>query len=209
MSRYSFRGLDNSKEGYNPSVMKRRVLMLVAMAVGAVVLVGLSAAATVSTRSTSAEPSKSIRPAERRAHQGALMTGVVGSPKSTQSSADLADYWTPDRMKAAGPMERVLPGGTAAEGSTSAKVVRPQSEPATKKTAARTADRSAAGKSVSAGSDGVTSSGQLTDDAADFWTPEMMESAEPKQPTVPGGTPPDDTSDSGAVAIPGSGGSTP
>ena len=166
--------------------MKGRLLVLGTIAVGAVALVGLSAAATMTARNDAREPAKSqpaVKPAQK-ANAARSAETVTASPKSTRTSADVAGYWTPDRMKSARPMEKGVAGGSP----TGTPAPSPKGTAAgTATTSDRTATHSKRKASTRAASDSVTRSPDTTGNAAEYWTQDEMDSAQPMEKTVPGG----------------------
>jgi hypothetical protein len=166
--------------------MKGRLLVLGTIAVGAVALVGLSAAATMTARNDAREPAKSqpaVKPAQK-ANAARSAETVTASPKSTRTSADVAGYWTPDRMKSARPMEKTLPGGSPSVSPTPNGGTAPAGT-STKSTPAAQSSTRDAGSEDGAGE--FASGPKTSSDPAEYWTQDKMDRAQPMEKTIPGG----------------------
>lgn len=175
-------------------VRKRTWTILVA--VTAIAAVGVTAAVAGSAgRDGPAAKSKAAKKA--RTTKATTTTGGVSGVQVSEPNA--GSYWTPERMKEAQPLERTVPGGstTSAPSSPSPRTaVEPRSSKAktnTKSTSGAKAKRTTTSQSQ-AGNEGV-SGHDVTEDAASYWTPELMDSAGPMERSVPGGDPPDESSD--------------
>ena len=181
--------------------MRRRLFILGAIVSAAVAVVGLSAAATTSSRSGSSEPAKRSQTA--KASKSPVKVGasaaveLTAGPRSGRSADEIADYWTPDRMKEARPMEKTVPGGT----SSSSPAPSGRATPAGTSTKSSAAAAPAKRKATSNGTDELVAGPKASSDPAEYWTQDRMDSAQPMEKTVPGGD------GSGAAATP-SGGTT-
>jgi len=159
----------------------RRIVVLVAAGVAAAALVGLSTAAT-GTRSEAAKPrpTKAVsKPAKQRP------AGTVSSSGTGQTADDAGSYWTKDRMDDARPAGKDLSGGTprasvgpSVEGA-SPSLTPKRSAPAKKRAATKRRGQ----KPASSQADGVTSSPDTAANAADYWTQDEMDTAQPAMPS--------------------------
>jgi hypothetical protein len=161
-------------------VTRRRLVVLVVVGTAAAALVGLSAAASNTVRGDSARPAKTVKSA-RPAAQPAQ---VVSRPESEQqSAADIASYWTKERMRDAQPLAKSVPGGSSSSAAT----------PSGKGTPAGTTSKAAPNRKQSTGKasakpDDVVAGPSTSGNADDGWTQDEMDDAEPMGPTVDGGT---------------------
>ena len=161
---------------YNEAmVAKGRLGVLVLVAIGAAVLVGLSAAASTTAKRDSAKPGTASTSAN----------GVTSSPESQQNVDDVASYWTKERMRDAKPAVRNVPGGKPAAPSAPPLAGLPSQTPARSAPAkkAKPTKRKTAAKADAP----VTSSPNTSGNAADYWTQDAMDDAQPLGPTVDGG----------------------
>ena len=162
---------------YNEAmVAKGRFGVLVLVAVGAAVLVGLSAAASTTGKRESVKPGKASTSAN----------GVTTSPGSQQQNVDdVARYWTKERMRDAQPAVKNVPGGKPATPSAPPLAGVPSKTPARSAPAksAKPTKRKTAAKADAP----VTSSPDTSGNAADYWTQDQMDDAQPLGPTVDGG----------------------
>lgn len=171
---------------YTPIVRKRTLFALCAAALVAVIGVtaALAGAGGRATPTVKPEPAKTTSQSSG---------GVV---ESSTPTSDAADYWTEERMRSAGPLEKTVPGGspTVAPSPQTPK----SAGPASTAGAANVADAPAANSAKpantktkpsrsQAANEGGTVSADTTDDAAAYWTDEQMADAGPQQPEVEGG----------------------
>jgi hypothetical protein len=156
--------------------MTRRIVMVLAAAVAAAAVVGLSSAA-VSRTTTDATPTKASPPTASTSSQ------TVTSVKK-QSSVDAAAYWTKERMEAATPKAKQVPGGSpSTQPKPEVTGVSPQAVAPTAKPSKRSTS-----KAKASASDGVvTKSSDTQTNGAGYWTPELMNDASPMEKTVDGG----------------------
>jgi len=160
-------------------VTRRRLVVLVVVGTAAAALVGLSAAASTTVRSDTVDPtkaSKSVRPAAQPGE-------IASSTQSQQQTpAEIASYWTKERMRDAAPMAKSVPGGTPSSSTAppgkgtpagAAATASPKREQSATKATAKPDDE-VAGPSTSGNAD-------------DGWTQEEMDDAEPMGPTIDGG----------------------
>jgi hypothetical protein len=172
--------------------MRGRLFAVGAIAVGAVALVGLSAAATMTARSDAREPAKRSESAKRPVgkavqNAGQALAGrsdFAASPKSGQSAKDVADYWTPSRMQDARPMEKTVPGGSPSASPTPNGGTAPAGT-STKSTPAAQSSKRDAGSEDGAGE--FASGPKTSSDPAEYWTQDKMDRAQPMEKTIPGG----------------------
>lgn len=185
--------------GYNLA-MDKRLLVGVATLGVAVVAVGLSAAAIKPSGggdSSRQQKGQSVTPAKTTtAKQATTPNGVGSSPAETRGAAD---YWTPERMRTARPMEQTVPGATDSGSPSPSVKTSPASEPsgrqAKKKITAKRARAAAPENGVSSG----PASGQ-----PGYWTEGRMDNAKPTDMGVPGGDSAEGSSDPGVSVQPGS-----
>jgi hypothetical protein len=156
--------------------------VLVAVGVAAAALVGLSTAAT-GPRSEEAAKAKAAKTVSKPAKQS--QAGTVGSSSGAQSANDAARYWTKERMEGARPAGKAVPGGTPRpSGGSSVQGASPSATPERSAPAKKTAAKKrTAKKRASAQADGVTSSPDTAPNAADYWTQDEMDSAQPAMPS--------------------------
>jgi hypothetical protein len=154
--------------------------------------VGLSAAASSTALGDNASPAKTAKSTRPAAQPGQL----VSRPESEQqSAADIASYWTKQRMRDAQPMAKSVPGGSSSSAGS----------PAGKGTPAGATSRSAPNRKQStskatAKPDDVVTGPSTGGNADDGWTQDEMDDAQPMGPTV------DDGSGSGGSSGPPGGG---
>ncbi len=189
--------------------MERRLLVVLAAAAVGVVAVGLSAAATMS-RSDSAQPATEIervkaatKPVARAAskQKAADRAPVVVSSGRSQSSEEVEQYWTKERMEDAQPMEKTRPGksGDSTPASPTPSGVRVPGSAPTKSAPAK---KPSTKRATSASQDGVVSSPAVS--TPNYWTDEMMADAQPMDNTRPGGTGSQSDPGSSGATVPGS-----
>ena len=109
----------------------------------------------------------------------------MSSSGAAQSANDAASYWTKERMDGARPAGKTVPGGTpspstgpSVEGA-SPSVTPKRSAPAKNTAATKRGSK----KHASSNADGVTSSPDTAANAADYWTQDEMDSAQPAMPS--------------------------
>lgn len=181
-------------------------MVLAAIAVG-VVAVGLSAAATMS-QGDSAQPANEVqrvKPAKKavsRASERNVDAPVVVSSGRSQSSQEVEQYWTKERMEDAQPMEktRQRPShqGSPAPSTTSSVATAPGRAP-TKIAPTR---KPSAKRAQSADDTSVVSSPAVSN--PNYWTDEAMDDAQPMDKTRPGGSGPQSDPDLGGTTVPAS-----
>ena len=175
----------------------RRIAVLVAAGVAAAALVGLSTAATgpQGEAAKTKTPKAASKPAKRS------QSGIVSSSSGGQSANDAASYWTKERMDGAQPAEQTVPGG--APSPSTEPSVKGASSSATPKRSAPAKKRTA--KKRASQSDGVTSSPDTAGNAAEHWTQDQMNSAQPVMPSPadPGEPAPGAGSQPPIVGVPG------
>jgi hypothetical protein len=177
--------------------MNRRLLVLVAVGIAAAAIVGLSAAATMSARSGSPRPANGVDGMKKTART----TDVVGSPQSQpQTANDVASYWTRERIREAQPIQKTVPEGSQSSSpAPSGKVVRDTTSPENT-SAAKPSKRKTS--SSQAGPAGNPTGSDSSENAADYWTQDQMDDAQPIEKTVPGGDGSGGTSGSGGSTTP-------
>jgi len=179
--------------------MNRRVLVFAAAVVVAVAVVGLSAAATMSARGDAPKQAKPKRV------QQATTGGPASAGTQQQSPSDLERYWSNERMQGAKPIQKTAVGATrpsatvpSAPGQTAPST---RSAPRPKAVPKKTSSKSSRQQKSAAPSGGP--SGQATDNgsAADHWTQDDMDKAEPVEKSPSG-----DAGSGSSSGLPGSGG---
>ncbi len=184
----------------------KRLLVLSAIGAVAIGVVGLALAGTdsqqagapkaapASSTATKAKPQKAKKaaPAKKtgpsrtkskaKRSQG---SDVVSSGPSGQSAQDAASYWTRERMKEAQPMSKSAPGGngSATDGRPAGSV------PAGNAPAPAKSKKKASAKNQKKSfGDGLVTSAPATGNAAEYWTPQAMQSAQPREKAPPAAT---------------------
>jgi hypothetical protein len=171
-------------------VRKRTLFAFCAAALVAVIGVTAALAGSAGRSTPTAKP----KPAKATSQSSG---GVV---ESSTPTSDAADYWTEERMRSAGPLEKTVPGGSTSTAPSSqapksagpastAKAPNVTGAPATNgATPAKTEkQKQTKPNSGQAANDGGTVSADVTDDAAAYWTDEQMADAGPMEPEVAGG----------------------
>lgn len=192
------------------SNMERRLLVVLAAVAVAVVVVGLSAAATM-TRNDSAQPTTELqrvkaskKVAKKVAQRAAskrkadVEATVVVSSGRAQSSEEVEQYWTNERMADAQPMEKTRVGPSGGRPSSPAPAPSGVTAPGRAPTKAAPAKKPSPKPAQSADDTGVATSPTVSN--PNYWTDEKMADAQPMDNTRPGG--------SGSQSDPGSGGTT-
>jgi len=188
------------------SDMERRLLVVLSAIAVAVVVVGLSAAATM-TPNDSAQPAtepQRVKAAKKVAKRAAskrkadIEATVVVSSGRAQSSEEVEQYWTKERMKDAQPMDKTRQGpsneGAPAPTPAPSGVTVPGRAP----TKIAPAQKPSPKPARSAEDTGAVSSPAVS--TPNYWTDEKMADAQPMDNTRPGG--------SGSQSDPGSSGTT-
>ena len=187
--------------------MERRLLVVLAAIVVAVVAVSLSAAATMS-RGDSTQPTSDVqrmksKPAKKPAAPAPARSAdgpAVTNSENSQSVDEVESYWTKERMEDAQPMQKTRPGASPSSSPAPSGSTAPGSAP-TKKATSRKPATKATKQSQSAGA--TVTAGPTTSDP-NYWTDDAMNDAQPMDNTRPGGTGSQDDPDPGGRSAPGS-----
>ena len=177
------------------SVVEKRFLVVLAVAAVAVVVVGLSTAATMS-RGESKQPARAVQPesnatsvqpatkaASKAGQKNKASSPAVTSSERSQSAKDVESYWTKERMDDAQPMEKTRPGGSPSSSPAPSGSTAPGSTP-TKSPNSQTS-RTKSPKSTA--DTGVVTSPAATPNPG-YWDDEAMSGAQPLDKTRPGGS---------------------
>lgn len=175
----------------------------------AVVVVGLSAASTMS-RGDSKQPTRSGQPEKTakdlqpvakvsaKRTQKQWNSPAVTTNDHSQRAKEVESYWTEERMDDAQPMEKTHPGGAPSSSPAPFGSSATGSAPAK----ARTSEKSRNKTSKAAASTGVVSVPAATP-SPDYWDDEAMAGAQPLDKTRPGGSG-SGSRDQGGTTAPGS-----
>ena len=177
------------------SVVEKRLLVVLAVTAVAVVVVGLSAAATMS-RGESKQPARAVQPegdatsfqpgmkaAFKAVEKNKTSSPAVTSSERSQSAKDVESYWTKEQMDDAQPMEKTRPGGSPASSPAPSGSTAPGSTP----TRSPTPQRSRTKSPSSTASSGVVTGPAATPNPG-YWDDEAMSGAQPLDKTRPGGS---------------------
>ena len=167
-------------------VRKRTLLAFCAAALVAVIGVTAALAGSGGRATPVTEKPKSAK---------ATFASSEGVVESSTPTSDAASYWTEERMRSAGPLEKTVPGGSttvapspqapkSASPASTAKAPTVTESPAAKKASTKSQTNTTRSQ---AANDGGTVSADSTDDAAAYWTPERMDDAAAVMPGVEGG----------------------
>lgn len=135
-------------------------------------------------------------------NEGATADGVVTNPRSNspENGRDTADYWTPQRMKDARPLEKNLAGGSPPPSREPTPDIVPANVPVRSAPARIKPNRK---RAQAANTPDVVISPTTDDNAEDYWTQDRMDDAQPMEKTIPGGDGSAGSSGSGSSTSPG------